>query len=75
MVFIATMLMLHQTQGSCWDDWSRCSGWSSSMTGVLWKPCDSYCKSKGKAVGNCREVPNTCALLPASVKVNQCQCW
>ncbi|XP_052256130.1 neuromacin-like protein isoform X2 [Dreissena polymorpha] len=56
----------------CYDQWSRCSTWSSALTGKAWATCDDQCKSKGKDGGTCVEVDATC---PVSKKALQCQCY
>ncbi|KAL3852597.1 hypothetical protein ACJMK2_016216 [Sinanodonta woodiana] len=55
----------------CWDTWSRCTGWSSGATGILWQSCEDRCKCKGYATGSCKEVPSKC---PLTNEAWQCQC-
>ncbi|CAG5136284.1 unnamed protein product [Candidula unifasciata] len=55
----------------CYNDWSRCSRWSSPLTGILWKNCDKRCKQLGKRSGKCVRVRARC---PVSKTVLQCQC-
>ena len=63
--------------GNCWEDWSRCSEWSSSLTDILWRNCNDHCikdlhKPKG---GKCVKTKNTCPeLLDKSEMIYQCQC-
>nr|NP_001191629.1 neuromacin-like protein [Aplysia californica]A5GZY1.1 RecName: Full=Neuromacin-like protein; Flags: Precursor [Aplysia californica]ABF21076.1 theromacin [Aplysia californica] len=58
---------------ACWDEWSRCTGWSSAGTGVLWKSCDDQCKKLGKSGGECVLTPSTCPFTRTD-KAYQCQC-
>merc|ERR1711913_193211 len=46
----------------CYEVWSRCSGWSSFLTGYAWLTCDDRCKELGKSGGNCVPVPSNCPL-------------
>merc|ERR1711874_25068 len=55
----------------CYEVWSRCSGWSSFLTGYAWLTCDDRCKELGKSGGNCVPVPSNC---PLSSDAFQCQC-
>jgi hypothetical protein len=59
--------------GGCYDTWSRCSKWSSFLTGKLWADCAKRCKELGKSGGNCVEVNSTCFFIKG--KVLQCQCY
>ncbi len=60
----------------CFNDWSRCSQWSSALTGVFWKSCNDRCvKDKNKARGECVRVPNTCRFRSRESTVLQCQCF
>lgn len=37
----------------CYEAWSRCTGWSSGGTGILWKTCAGRCRlCAGRASGN-----------------------
>jgi hypothetical protein len=72
MVFVTCMI--HETQATCWDDWSRCSGWSSWM-GFLWQNCTNRCKELGKTGGRCELKKNTCALLDTKTEVAFCKCY
>ncbi|XP_059164875.1 hydramacin-1-like [Physella acuta] len=57
----------------CYETWSRCSRWSSFLTGILWKSCDDRCKKDfKKRGGRCVKVPSKC---PTSKKAYQCQCY
>jgi len=56
----------------CWKDWSRCSKWSSWLTGKFWPDCNSHCKNMGLSGGKCVEVPSTCYFVRGTVL--QCQC-
>ena len=40
-----------------WNDWSRCSDWSSAGESVFWEECDDHCKSIGKVYGQCEVYP------------------
>lgn len=75
-IFIAvfSLLMIASVSASCWDDWSRCSGWSMGLGGILWLKCNDYCVCLGYKKGNCVDVKNTCNLLPPSAKISQCRC-
>uniref|UniRef100_A0A914PWU7 Uncharacterized protein n=1 Tax=Panagrolaimus davidi TaxID=227884 RepID=A0A914PWU7_9BILA len=56
----------------CWNQWSRCTKWSSDGTGVLWQECGNHCKSMGYAEGgSCVDVTSECFL---SETAYQCQC-
>uniref|UniRef100_A0AC35FKA1 Theromacin n=1 Tax=Panagrolaimus sp. PS1159 TaxID=55785 RepID=A0AC35FKA1_9BILA len=56
----------------CWNQWSRCSTWSSGANGILWDDCQNHCKCLGYANGGiCVEVPSICFLFK---KALQCQC-
>nr|QHI06026.1 mytimacin-6 [Haliotis diversicolor] len=52
-VLLASLMVLPQVEAGCWETWSRCSGWSSSLTGILWKSCNDRCKELGKSGGKC----------------------
>ncbi len=58
----------------CYETWSRCTGWSSPATGILWQNCRSYCQGcKNAATGSCTLVGRTtCNGKP--VDSYQCQC-
>ncbi|CAG2106862.1 unnamed protein product [Medioppia subpectinata] len=72
MVMLTTMVAI--SSSSCWDDWSRCTGWSSAAGGILWKKCNERCVCMNYKSGVCVEVSTTCAGLPSSTMVSQCQC-
>lgn len=41
---------------SCYEAWSRCTGWSSGGTGILWKTCAGRCQlCQGRASGTCKK--------------------
>lgn len=56
---------------NCYDTWSKCSGWSSFLTNILWLDCDRCCKCKGKSSGSCveRTAPEC-----FNIKAYQCIC-
>ena len=56
--------------GDCYEEWSRCSGWSSAATGLLWKSCQNRCVELGHRTGTCVLVDSRCL----SDKAYQCQC-
>nr|CCC15016.1 mytimacin-2 [Mytilus galloprovincialis] len=58
--------------GGCWETWSRCTRWSNSMTGILWKSCSDRCKELGHTGGSCKLSKSNC---PLSSKAYQCQCF
>ncbi|XP_048251606.1 neuromacin-like protein [Haliotis rufescens] len=62
-VVLAALMVLPEGEGNCYRTWSRCSGWSSSMTGYLWRSCNDRCKDLGHAGGSCvlRDAPE-CSL-------------
>ncbi|OXA36816.1 Hydramacin-1 [Folsomia candida] len=54
---------------SCYEAWSRCTGWSSGATGILWKTCAGRCQQcQGRASGSCVPVKGDCGAR------SQCQC-
>ncbi|KAK3762271.1 hypothetical protein RRG08_005536 [Elysia crispata] len=55
----------------CFETWSRCSRWSSPLTGTLWQSCNDRCIELGRRGGSCRQVPSRC---PLSSRAYQCQC-
>ncbi|CAF3302743.1 unnamed protein product [Rotaria socialis] len=58
----------------CYETWSRCTGWSSPATGILWQSCPSYCQGcKNAATGYCVQVGTT-TCNGKSVTAFQCQC-
>ncbi|CAG0892467.1 unnamed protein product [Darwinula stevensoni] len=61
LAIIAVTVM--EAHGSCWDDWSRCSDWSSGLTGIAWQDCPTRCKCKGFAGGSCEEKDSTLSHL------------
>ena len=73
-IFLFAFAMFSAVSSTCWDDWSRCTGWSSGFGGILWNSCPERCACLGYETGECKDVPNTCSLLPSSVLVSQCQC-
>ncbi|CAL1541195.1 unnamed protein product [Lymnaea stagnalis] len=57
----------------CYVAWSRCSGWSSWLTGVVWKSCEKRCKEDlKKKGGRCVKVKSDC---PLSKEAYQCRCY
>ncbi|CAF2934399.1 unnamed protein product [Rotaria sp. Silwood2] len=74
-VGLLVMLLAEQIQGTCYQNWSRCTKWSSGFTGFLWQSCKDRCVCMGYASGNCKPVPNTCSWLPRGNKIDQCQCY
>ena len=73
-IFLFASAMISAVSCTCWDDWSRCTGWSMAFNGILWQKCPQRCQCSGYATGNCRDVLNTCSLLPSSVLIGQCRC-
>ncbi|CAF1468500.1 unnamed protein product [Adineta steineri] len=58
----------------CYETWSRCTGWSSPATGILWQSCASYCQGcSNAATGSCVQVGSTTCNGKA-VQAYQCQC-
>ncbi|CAF4466151.1 unnamed protein product, partial [Rotaria magnacalcarata] len=58
----------------CYETWSRCTGWSSPATGILWQGCPSYCQGcRNAATGSCVQVGTT-TCMGKSVTAFQCQC-
>ncbi|CAG2112711.1 unnamed protein product [Medioppia subpectinata] len=72
MVMLTTMVAM--SSSTCWDDWSRCTGWSSAFGGILWQKCNQRCVCLGYSSGACVEAPTTCAGLRSGTMVSQCQC-
>lgn len=72
---IVCVMFVTQIQATCYDDWSRCTQWSSGFTGYLWQSCQDRCVCMGRAGGNCQPVPNTCSWLPQGSTIDQCQCY
>lgn len=72
-IFICFLLctLFSPSHSSCYDTWSRCSKWSSGLTGILWSSCDKHCKERGKRSGTCVKVKSTCFLSKYAL---QCQC-
>jgi hypothetical protein len=58
--------------GDCYEDWSRCSGWSSWATDILWENCNDNCIGKGKSGGSCVLKDSTCWFV--SGRVYFCKC-
>nr|APY18889.1 macin [Ruditapes philippinarum] len=56
---------------TCYETWSRCTGWSSGGTGWLWKSCPDRCEELGYNTGTCRLAPSDC---PLARQAYQCQC-
>ncbi|CAG0894136.1 unnamed protein product [Darwinula stevensoni] len=73
-VLLTAATMMEKAECGCFDDLSRCTGWTTAASGVLWQSCHDHCRSQGRNGGECVQVDNTCWFLPASVKVRQCQC-
>jgi hypothetical protein len=73
-IFLFAFATFSAVSSSCWTDWSRCSQWSSGFGGILWQKCSQRCVCLGFANGVCRDVKNTCSLLPTSTTVGQCRC-
>ena len=69
--FFMVTILPETTETSCWKTWSRCTRWSSFLTGVVWAGCDPYCKCLGRSGGRCDLKPSTCFL---SNKAWSCQC-
>jgi hypothetical protein len=42
----------------CWETWSRCSTWSSGLTGIAWQSCPQRCQCLGWETGTCEERPS-----------------
>nr|WDS38436.1 theromacin-like antimicrobial peptide [Apocyclops royi] len=55
----------------CWETWSRCSRWSSGLTGILWQSCPQRCQCLGWSSGRCELKPSRC---PLSRKAWACTC-
>ena len=66
------LAFLPQGESGCWATWSRCSGWSSGATGILWYGCDKRCKCLGRSGGNCNLIPASCSTTGYAY---QCQCY
>ncbi|MBH1988816.1 MAG: hypothetical protein I8H75_04415 [Myxococcaceae bacterium] len=66
--------MVSMTKADCFEDWSRCTAWSSGLGGYLWQTCPQRCHCLGYDSGYCAEVPNTCSYLPAGSTVSRCHC-
>jgi len=58
---------------ACYETWSRCSRWSSSGTGRLWRNCNAHCVTcKGyPSGGTCVLVASKCWLTKHAW---QCRC-
>lgn len=74
LVFLFAFAIISTASCTCWEDWSRCSEWSSAFSGILWQKCPQRCICAGHETGTCVEVYNTCSLLPTNYKVSQCRC-
>nr|ACQ90304.1 theromacin [Sinohyriopsis cumingii] len=65
-------LLAPSTEGfvlsDCYDTWSRCSGWSPALTGILWNTCSERCQCLGHADGACHLAQTNCG------EAYQCQC-
>lgn len=72
---ILCLMLAKESQGTCFDDWSRCTTWSSGFTGYLWQSCQDRCVCLGREGGSCATVPNTCSWLPEGSTIEQCQCY
>jgi Macin len=70
LVLVAACLAAHAVEAEkCFEAWSRCTGWSSAGTGVLWKTCAGRCQlCMGRAGGQCVHVNGPCGAR------QQCQC-
>ncbi|KAH3782994.1 hypothetical protein DPMN_160920 [Dreissena polymorpha] len=56
----------------CYETWSRCSSWSSGLTGILWLSCPDRCKEQGHHGGSCVLVQASCSITGTAY---QCQCY
>lgn len=54
LVVVILALTLPAIKSGCYERWSRCSGWGSFLTGRRWLDCDTCCKCKGQASGECK---------------------
>ncbi|CAL1541438.1 unnamed protein product [Lymnaea stagnalis] len=75
LVLAVAALMTHTSEanfvGDCWDTWSRCSSWSSFLTGKAWSSCQERCRQLGYRSGNCVLSSSNC---PIARKAQQCKC-
>ncbi|UJR12346.1 hypothetical protein I4U23_016523 [Adineta vaga] len=68
-------LSIHTSNAwDCYDTWSRCTGWSSPATGILWQSCRTYCQGcRNASTGSCRKTGTT-TCFGKKVEAYQCQC-
>ncbi|PIO76669.1 hypothetical protein TELCIR_01265 [Teladorsagia circumcincta] len=58
-ILLLALLTVETVDCNCYDNWSRCTPQTSSMTGIMWKSCPEYCqKCKGQPMGSCVRVYN-----------------
>ncbi len=74
LIAIAVLVLVSHVSASCYEDWSRCSGWSSALTGIAWKSCADKCEQLGYRSGDCILVNNNCWILPDETKISRCVC-
>jgi len=72
---LLTICLAATVNGGCFEDWSRCSKWSSGATGILWYSCNDRCKELGKSGGSCNlvESDGTCFITKGK-KISRCHC-
>uniref|UniRef100_A0A0B6ZCE1 Uncharacterized protein n=1 Tax=Arion vulgaris TaxID=1028688 RepID=A0A0B6ZCE1_9EUPU len=71
-VIVMCIPEVHTKWKDCYATWSRCSRWSSPLTGILWKTCNARCRQLKRNGGNCVRTRSKC---PMSRKPYQCQCY
>eukprot|EP00727_Mastigamoeba_balamuthi_P005168 m51a1_g1465 hypothetical protein (95) ;mRNA; r:232884-233168 len=78
LTLVLASLLLSSSVASAWDcydTWSRCSGWSSPATGILWQNCNTHCQGCFNAAhGKCNLVGTT-TCMGVNIPSFQCQCF
>eukprot|EP00727_Mastigamoeba_balamuthi_P005068 m51a1_g1456 hypothetical protein (94) ;mRNA; f:197973-198254 len=58
----------------CYETWSRCSGWSSAATGILWQDCNTHCQGCFNAASGTCTLVGTTKCNGKSIEAYQCHC-
>lgn len=75
-IFICILLCTQVSpshSATCYETWSRCTQWSSFLTGIAWQTCSGYCdRCRGySSGGTCVKVRASCS---STGYAYQCQC-